>query len=464
LSSRKIFILLPDGVGLRSFAYSSFVEAGQKLGWEIIFWNQTPFDLKKLGYTEVKLRGKPRAFTDLVKRAKIQSELDFFTQEFNDPIYQTYKFSSSKNGVKSRIKNSVVSFLVAMNKGESGVRRLNKMLRNAEAGSSFYKSCKTVLEKEKPDLVFCTNQRPGNAIAPLLAARDLGIKTGCFIFSWDNLPKATKVIETDFYLVWSDYMQKELQTYYPYIKDEQIKVTGTPQFEVHFKKETRVSRESFFAAHDLVPGRQYVCFSGDDVTTSPHDEFYLRDVAEAVRQMNAKGGDLGVIFRRCPVDFSDRYDRFIKEYDDVIVAIEAVWKKQGNAWNSILPLPEDLILQSNIIQHTFMVINVGSSMVFDYVSYHKPCMYINYNPAGIDIEKDTRSIYDYVHFRSMPSKNAVLWGNAKEEISQNIQAVLEHKTEAVVEEAQNWFKRINKYPPQDSINRIWKALDSSLIS
>ncbi|MEH6408343.1 MAG: UDP-glycosyltransferase, partial [Leeuwenhoekiella sp.] len=319
MNSRKIFILLPDGVGLRNFAYTSFVKQGEILGWQITFWNQTPFDLKKLGYSEIKLDGKPKAITDLVKRAKITAELDHFTNKFEDSIYQSYKFPINKSGLKSSIKNAVVFFLVYLNKGEKGISRLQKKLLKSEVDSPFYKDCKELLEKEKPDIVFCTNQRPVAAIAPLLAARDLGIKTGCFIFSWDNLPKATKVIETDFYLVWSDFMKQELQKYYPEIKSKQIEVTGTPQFEVHFKAETKVSKESFYALHNLLPGRKYLCFSGDDITTSPHDELYLRDVAIAVRKMNENGANIGIIFRRCPVDFSGRYDKFIAEYKDIIV-------------------------------------------------------------------------------------------------------------------------------------------------
>jgi hypothetical protein len=36
------------------------------------------------------------------------------------------------------------------------------------------------------------------------AAQELGIPTATFIFSWDNLPKATLVLEPDYYFVWSD--------------------------------------------------------------------------------------------------------------------------------------------------------------------------------------------------------------------------------------------------------------------
>ena len=141
-------------------------------------------------------------------------------------------------------------------------------------------------------------------IAPILACQDLGIPTATFIFSWDNLPKATMVIEPDHYLVWSKHMAKELQDYYPYIQKNQIQITGSPQFEFHFDDSHLQTREGFFKKYGLNLNKKYICFSGDDITTSPHDPEYLRDVLEAVKELNTKGQNLGVIFRPCPVDFS----------------------------------------------------------------------------------------------------------------------------------------------------------------
>ena len=38
---KKVFVLLPDGVGLRNFVYSNFYEIG-KQEYDIVFWNNTP--------------------------------------------------------------------------------------------------------------------------------------------------------------------------------------------------------------------------------------------------------------------------------------------------------------------------------------------------------------------------------------------------------------------------------------
>ena len=158
-----------------------------------------------------------------------------------------------------------------------------------ERSTKKYEYCRKQLIEHKPDIVFCTNPRPTQAIASILAAQDLGIPTASFIFSWDNLPKATTLIEPDYYFVWSDYMKNELMLYCPYVHPDQIFVTGTPQFESHFDTSLLQSKEDFFKRYNLKLEKKYICFSGDDVVTSPLDQYYLEDLAISVHELNQKG-------------------------------------------------------------------------------------------------------------------------------------------------------------------------------
>ncbi|SDL41804.1 hypothetical protein SAMN04488034_10436 [Salinimicrobium catena] len=460
IKKKKILILLPDGVGLRNFAFTSFVEIGEKMGWEVIFWNHTPFDLTEIGYSEIKLEGKPRAKTDLLKRAKIEAELDHFSEQFKDQVYQTYKFPPSNKGLKKKVKNILVSNLVKTHRGESGLRELRDKMRKSERKGDLYRHCKSVLDEEKPDLVFCTNQRPVTAIAPLTAAADLGIPTATFIFSWDNLPKATMVVETDHYFVWSEYMKQELLTYYPFISPAQIHITGSPQFEPHFDESLRRSREEFFREHDLDPNKEYLCFSGDDVTTCPDDQHYLADIAEAVQGLNRKGHNLGILFRRCPVDLSSRYEEVLSKYNNLIIPVVPKWKKAGKNWNSVLPTKEDLELQVNTLLHTKAVINLASSMVFDYAVFEKPCLYLNYEVDNKEDENwSPEKVYNFVHFRSMPSQDAVVWLDSREEITKKLKVLLNGSSE-IVKKAQQWFEIINQHPPQEASKKIWKEIEN----
>ena len=123
----------------------------------------------------------------------------------------------------------MVQGLTVLYATENGLLKIRKKMNQGERKTAYYQDCLQTLQKEKPALVFCTNQRP--ASIDRFSAQDLGIPTAAFIFSWDNLPKATMVVETDYYFVWSEHMKKELFFYYPDIKNEQVFVTGTPQFE-----------------------------------------------------------------------------------------------------------------------------------------------------------------------------------------------------------------------------------------
>ncbi|OAZ05402.1 hypothetical protein [Flavobacterium succinicans] len=455
----KIFILLPDGIGLRNFAYSDFHTIGDKENFDLVFWNNTPFDLTTLGFTEIKIgNSKSHPLTETYKNARKQIELNLNIRRTKDKVYDTYRFPFSYTTLKKAIKSSATKWLSFTHSSPFGLTRIRKKIKEEERKTLYYHQCLETLQKEKPALIFCTNQRPMTAIAPLLAAQELGIPTATFIFSWDNLPKATMVVETDYYFVWSDLMEKELLFYYPYIKKEQVFVTGTPQFESHFDKTKILSRANFFKQHHLDFDKKYICYSGDDVTTCPDDPNYLEDVALAIRELNKKGHGLGIIFRRCPVDFSTRYDQVLENYKDVITPIVPLWDRIGEGWNTILPTPKDIDLQMNVIAHTELVINLGSSMVFDYVAHQKPCAFINYDVADKRITNwSVKKIYNYVHFRSMPNKEAVLWINNPKEISAIIEKGIATPS-SVIENAQKWFEVINQQPPQEASKRIWEAI------
>lgn len=456
MPNNKIFILLPDGIGLRNFAYTSFYNFGKEQGFDVVFWNNTPFPLLDLGFKEIKIeKAKTHPLTDIYKNVKIQSELNLSIKKTNDTVYETYRFPFSYATLKSAIKSITTQILTVFYSSEKGLRNIRKKMNQGERKTSYYRKCLETLKKEQPALVFCTNQRPVLAIAPLLAAQDLRIPTACFIFSWDNLPKATKVVETDYYFVWSSHMQKELLFYYPNIKKEQIFITGTPQFEPHFDESKLLSREVFFKNNGLDLNKKYICYSGDDVTTCPDDPQYLEDVVIAIRELNKKEHDLGIIFRRCPVDFSSRFDKVLAEHKDVIVSIAPKWERKGEMWNTILPTPEDVALQINTIAHTEMVINLGSSMVFDYVTNNKPCAYINYDVKNKVLPSwSVEKIYNFVHFRSMPNQETVIWLNSPDELALKIGNALKYSKETVGY-AKEWFKTINQHPPQDASKRIW---------
>jgi hypothetical protein len=458
---KHVAILISDGVSLRNFVYSDFIKLGIKKGWKITIINQSPINLDAFDLDVINLQHSIHPKTDLIKRVRKSIELKNFELQFKDDIYSSYSFPPKLNSVKAIVKYGIVKYYEILYSGER-LQKLRDKIKQTERKSQLYKESIKVLKQLNPDLLFSTSQRSSLGIAPILASQELKIPTATFIYSWDNIPKATLVVEPDHYLVWSEYMKTELQNYYPYIQESQVYVTGTPQFEMH-KNDTLVQTKAlFYKQHDLDEQKDYICFSGDDITTSPHDPQYLEAVASAIRTLNSNGYNLGLIFRRCPVDFSDRYNKVLEGYKDEIVNIAPIWNNEGTLWNTIVPQKEDQALLLNTVKHCKLVINVGSSMIFDAVIHNTPCGYINYNPKVDVLIKDIHNIYKYVHFRSMPTKDAVIWLNSVEDILEKIKYVLDNK-DIALQPTNAWFEVINEHPCEQASERIWERLKSIMI-
>ncbi len=459
--SKKVFIFLPDGVGLRNFALSKFKRIGEAKNFDIIYWNNTEFSLKEeFNFSEVIIKNQQiHKLTPIYSRVRKRVELNVWKKKFNDPVYLTYKFPLNFNGIKNIFKSLLIKILISYNSSPSGIYRLRKKIQTLERKSLKYNYCKKQLEKHQPDLIFCTNQRATQAISALLAAKDLNIPTVSFIYSWDNLPKAMKVVETDFYFVWSNHMKKELLNYYPYIKEGQVFVTGTPQFEPHYDMSLLQPREEFFKKYKLDQNKRYICFSGDDITTSPLDQYYLEDLANAIRELNLEGNNLGIIYRKCPVDFTDRYDPVLEENNDIIVSLAPKWHQTGKMWNDVIPTIDDFGLLVNVSHHCELVANVCSSTIFDFVIHNRPCIYFNYEQP--QLKKGMRDIgqnYNYVHFRSMPSKDAVIWAYSKADVKNAVVSLLSDNDETI-KKTKNWYAIIVGDNPKQASHEIWTVIE-----
>lgn len=459
---KKVFILLPDGIGLKNFAFSEFPKIGAEKGFSVIFWNRTPFNLLELGLNELKLPNyKPSFLTSILKTVKSYIYLDFFTDNFNDDTFQTYKQKKiySLKEYKSLFKFVIFYFFYYIF-GVFGRTKIQSLINSIERRTKYYSACRAQLLVAEPFFIFCTNQRPVTGISPLLAASDLGIPTSTFIFSWDNLPKATMVVQTDYYFVWSLYMKDEILKYYKEIKESQIMVIGTPQFEFYFDDSNIIPKDEFYSQNNLNLDQEYICFSGDDITTSPYDPIYLRDLANFISLYNQNvEKKVGIIFRRSPVDLSNRYQSVLDDFKDLIFPIDPVWISFGNVWNEIMPTREDIRLLTSTVYYSKFVVNLGSSMVFDFIIYGKPCFFVNYNPNISDSYWSVEKIYKYIHFKSMPSMNSVIWIDNLNSYTEKMELVLDSDTSGFdLSETYKWFDKIISIPPSETSSKCWEHI------
>ena len=455
---KKILVLLADGVGLKNFIYTDFLlDKDNVKVWTPLEYLPKYVDTVKLpNYNDNKL-------SDIYKNALIKANLLYFHKKYNDEAYLSYIFPSSSKEFKQRVKKIIINTLAYLFSNQKGVSFLrDKYLKNIRKSSN-YEACIMQLKEYKPDFIFCTHQRTSVATAPILAAQSLGIPTATFIFSWDNLPKGNLTVPAEHLFVWSHYMKDEVVKYYPYIQEKNIHVVGTPQFIPYTNKKFYESREVFCKKYNFDIDAKIICFSGDDVTTSPYDPIYLEDTAKAIEKLNKETNEkYQILFRRCPVDISGRYNKVIEKYSDIIRAVEPLWEAAKNAatWNEIIPTLEDVKLLVNTVLHSETAINVGSTIAHDFASFHKTSCYLKYNVSENN-DWDIFKVYKFIHFRSMEGLSPIYWIEDREAIGKVIIDAIEDK-ENKQHDMQQWFSKIARHPLSMPNKNIWEAIDMLL--
>lgn len=442
-NSDNILFLVPDSTGIRNYLYSNILsDLNDKCN--IFFWSVLPEET----FAEVKLL---KGINCNFKQIKVINEnlLSRFYREIasyarlisnarkaqNPTILSNW--NSNPIGLKQRLFNRLVCFLGRIVAKDYG------LILNFEAKSrdswnrDVIDHYKSELKDSQIDKIFITHQRVAFLMPICLAAKELGIEVITVIYSWDNLPKARLSVLADKYLVWSDYMKEEMEFYYPEINTNQVLVTGTPQFEFYQSESNIIEKEIFAKSYDLDIKKKWILYSGGDQLTSPYDQEYVADLLAAISDRD----DIQIILRRSPADFTSRFNAVIGEYKDKLKVIDPIWSV-GSEWSSNIPQVADFKLLASLAFHCGAAVNVGSTVAHDFANFNKPTIYINYD-ANTNGNWRVSVVNGFQHFKSMPSKDCVVWINKKLDWNKVIDDVLKRPAEIAFDRL-NWYRKINR--------------------
>ncbi len=440
-----LFIVVPDGVGVRNYLYSSvFNNIEEKLVLFHNLDNETIDYLQKfknisqnISIPDYKESIKEKYYRELICLSRLYFNAKL---EKNNTILVNWVWKQKT--FSKKIFYKWIEFQAKFYTKYDAILALELKYQKAIRKNSFYKEIKTLLQKENPKSIICTHQRGVKTATIFAAAKDLGIPTTTVIYSWDNLPKARLALRADTYWVWSEYMKKEMATYYPEISQDNIVVTGTPQFEFYDDKNNIIDKKVFYDTYHLDINKKIICYSGDDFMSCPDDPSYLDDVAQEITKAGLET-EYQILLRRCPIDLSGRFDSVVKKYPNLIKEATPIWNfNSASSWTTIYPTFEDVKLLVSTAFYSDIVINLGSTMAFDFAMLNKPCVFINYNQEKKLIQDwSVETIYNFQHFKSMPSKEAVIWLNSKNEI---IDKLIHHHLHENKKAMQDWCDKILK--------------------
>lgn len=464
----KIVLLVPDGVAIRNYIYSDFINELHQANFEVVLYHQIPApaiqEIQKIQGNLISEYHripdfKESFFARILRESIAYARLLQNTKRLkNDTIMLFWNGKSKlfKRTILLRI-SEIIGFILS--KKYSWILKLENRYEVSILNHSTIKIIETELARINPDYILNLHQRAVNTAPIIAVANKNGIKNGTVIFSWDNIPKARLISKYDNYFVWSDLMQYELETLYPEINCNTIKVVGTPQFEFYFKEQFQLSKELFFATYNLDPNKKTVCFSANDAT-SPYEVHYLEDLCKSIMTIEEYIRPQ-ILFRKCPVDLSNRFDIVLNKYSDLVFAIDPDWRVASafeNTFTEIYPSFSDISLLINTVLHSDVVVNFGSTMAHDFAVYNKPCLYINYDPVNFSTFK-VKDVYEFQHFRSMSGIHPVGWINNRLDFKEKIQIALDN-SEKIGTDRLQWMQKIVKYPLQNNSKNLVQEIFS----
>jgi hypothetical protein len=304
---------------------------------------------------------------------------------------------------RARLKRLIKKAICYPFASRPGVELLSRLERAASSGFHSSDHYLELFRRLKPTLVFNGSHVHGTAAVPAIqAAQWLGIPTAAFIFSWDNLTSQGRIIPPyDHYLVWNSELRDLLLRLYANVRPDQVFVTGTPQFDPHFRPSTYWSREEFCARVGADPSRPIVVYTTGMSNHMPGEPRIVQGIADIVRTMS----DLGppqLLVRVYAKDRSGRFDELKRTRPDILFP-EVPWEPE---W--LTPKVEDTPLLTNTLRHAAVGVNVGSTISLELCMFDKPVINIAYNPPGVNVAPvDYRRGYDFDHYRPVVESGAV---------------------------------------------------------
>jgi len=263
-----------------------------------------------------------------------------------------------------------------------------------------------IFEKLNPDFVFnCSHIHSPLADMPMKIANKMGFKTGTFIFSWDNLFNRSRIFpKHDYYFMWNNNMKNQLLNIYPNLNQNQVIVTGTPQFDFHFIKKFELDYKKLCSLVGLDNNRPFILYTTGIDHTFPEEHHTLEFVINILNRMNTQLKPQLLVRTYVKGTSKAMIELSKKDYKDVVFP-NILWDS-----HSCTPLYEDNFIYTNLIRHCSMGINVASTVSLELMMFNKPVINIGFNPPGSNLPKHSQysNHLKYDHYKPVVESGGVM--------------------------------------------------------
>ena len=277
-----------------------------------------------------------------------------------------------------------------------------------------------LFERYRPSIMFATHPTAMNEFDFLKHARERGVATIGMIHSWDVLTTEGRiVVPLDHYFVWNQVMKTELIKIHG-IAEEQIRMTGIPQFDVYAEPISPVGKEEFLRQQGLDPGKPTVLFGTSAGGLTPEEPEILARLVNALTL--ASSGKVQFLVRIHQQDDIGRYSSI----DDGNVRFQVPGAQMKNLDDWRLMDDADLRLLRDTLAYSDVVVNTASTISIDAIALDKPVVNIAFDIQERDYYRSVRQYFDRIHFQHVVKSGASKLAGSLDELVTLVQRYLDN--------------------------------------
>ena len=212
--------------------------------------------------------------------------------------------------------------------GQSGRRLIAATTAAIERAVPADASVVALIRGQQPDLLLVTPlvEFGSDQVEYVKAARQLGVRTGLCVHSWDNLTtKGLVRVLPDRIFVWNDAQRREAVSLHG-ARDGQVAVTGAPVYDQWFDRRPTDTRREFCGRVGFSDDRPFFLYLCSSPFIAPDEITFLRRWITAIRaSADVEVRRAGILIRPHPSADPDIWTRFDRSSFEHVV----VWPAGG---------------------------------------------------------------------------------------------------------------------------------------
>jgi hypothetical protein len=291
---------------------------------------------------------------------------------------------------------------------ETRYKLIDRWIAHPEADRLFDRYQPALLVVSSPGLIF-------SEVPLLRTAVRRGVRSMAVDPSWDNFTnKLLPVRRVDRLIVWNDLMKQQAIELHGYAPDE-VRIAGTPQWDLYFREGTLISREAFFRQIGADPSRKLITVSTTPRELYPHHDHVLRVLMRAMAS-GAWREPAQVLVRLHPRDDRDAYAEFEGAPHVMIEKPFRSTVKTGDGLAIDITADNQRHL-ANTMRHSDVVVNVASTLAIEAAIFDTPVVNVSFDgETPSEWVRSARRYYRFTHYTNITRHDAVRVAETPEQL------------------------------------------------